>query len=101
MSHTLNQAENQVDQTGVSVAVVILGIIGVSDFLTLPVLVSGFAADFGFSDKQVGSIASAHLAGIGIDCLLNLWLVRRFDWRTIGLLGVVGLALTVGASIVL
>jgi predicted MFS family arabinose efflux permease len=74
---------------------------GVSAFLSLPVIVSGFATDFGFTEKQVGSISAAQLAGIGIGCVLNLSLIKRFDWRTIGLLAVVGLILTDGASIVL
>jgi hypothetical protein len=89
------------DRTSVLVAAILLGIMGVSAFLSLPVIVSGFATDFGFTEKQVGSISAAQLAGIGIGCVLNLSLIKRFDWRTIGLLAVVGLILTDGASIVL
>jgi predicted MFS family arabinose efflux permease len=96
-----NESDALPDRGSVVLSFILLGILGVSAFLSLPVLISGFATDFSFTDQQVGSISAVQLAGIGVGCLINLWLIRRLDWRAIGLIAVFGLLLADGASIFL
>lgn len=54
--------------------------------VTLPIFVSGMAAQVGGTDRDVGWLASADMAGSVVAALCILRSIHRIDWRRIGYL---------------
>ncbi len=55
----------------------------------IPLLVGAAAKDLGFSDSQVGFLASADLIGLSVASVSAVFWIHRISWRTVGLVSVV------------
>jgi predicted MFS family arabinose efflux permease len=86
-----------VNRTSAVIAAVCITFISVGSFLILPVLVGAAADDMGLTERQVGFLASAGMAGAALSSALAVFWIRRVDWRRAGYLSV-GVLLAAHAS---
>ena len=59
------------------------GVVAIVIFLVLPLYVGLMADSFGFSEKQLGILASMDLAGIALMSLSGPLWIKRFNWRRV------------------
>jgi predicted MFS family arabinose efflux permease len=64
-------------------AVLAVAILGPAVFLILPAFVGALAETFGFSDAQLGLLASADLFGMGVAAATGLYWLRRWPWQRV------------------
>ncbi len=64
-------------------SVLICGLVAVISFLVLPLYVGMLADSFGFSESQLGILASMDLAGIAVMSLFGPLWIKRLKWRTV------------------
>lgn len=72
-------------------ALIVLGVLGVSVFLSMPVIASALAREFAFTDRQIGQFSFVQLSFVSLGSVLSLFLVRRFSARAIALAAVLTL----------
>ena len=77
-----------VNRTSAVIAAVCITFISVGSFLILPLLVGAAADDMGLTERQVGFLASAGMAGAALSSALAVFWIRRVDWRRAGYLSV-------------
>lgn len=68
----------------------------------IPLVVGGAAKDLGFSDTQVGFLASADLMGLAVASVSSVFWIHKISWRVVGLVStliiIVGNALSMAAT---
>ena len=60
-----------------------VAILGPAVFLILPAFVGALAQTFGFTDAQLGLLASADLFGMGVAAATGLYWLRRWPWQRV------------------
>jgi predicted MFS family arabinose efflux permease len=78
----------QADRPEAIVACVGMAILGFSLFMGMPILVGALVDDFGFSEEQVGYLASADLGGMFVASLITSLLVTRVNRRMLASAGI-------------
>ena len=81
--------------------VLLLSVIGASEFGVLPLLAAGAAGTFGFSERQVGIMSFAINLGSGASALLAVMWVRSVRWPLAAALALGGMFAANYASMVL
>lgn len=76
------------DRPAAIVACVGMAILGFSLFMGMPILVGALVDDFGFSEEQVGYLASADLGGMFVASLVTSLLVTRVNRRMLASAGI-------------
>lgn len=71
-------------------------VVGVAALLILPIIVGGLSDNTDFTNAQIGYLASADMAGMGLVSTLSIFWVRKVNWK---LTAVVGLLILIGANI--
>ena len=89
----MSSASKPLDTPVALTALIVTGALGVSAFLVLPAIVVGLRTDLGFSQQQVGLMATAQLIGLGVGSVCCLWLLPRLSWQGLARVGVTGLLL--------
>jgi len=64
-------------------------VVGVTALLILPIIVGGLSDNTNFSDSQIGYLASADMAGMGLVSTLSIFWVRKVNWRVAVSLGLI------------
>src|SRR5687767_3893975 len=70
-------------------ALIVLGVVGVSSFLAMPVIVSALAGGSDFSDAQIARFSFVQLFSLSIGCVLSLALSRRLSIRSMAALALI------------
>ncbi len=83
----------QADRPAAVVACVGLAILGFSLFMGMPILVGALVDDLGFSEEQVGYLASADLGGMFVASIVTSLLVTRVNRRLLASAGIVAAVL--------
>lgn len=83
----MNAASISLETAGprVTTALIALGVLGVSVFLSMPVVVAALAQEFSFTDRQIGQFSFVQLSFVSLGSVLSLFLVRRFSVRVIAM----------------
>jgi len=77
----ISNPANDVDSTPVIAAAAVLTAIGVAFFNAMPLALGTAAEYLGFSNQQIGFLASAYMAGFTVlSIALVIW-VRKINWR--------------------
>lgn len=95
----MNSNANTIDTPAALAGLIVTGTLGVSTFLVLPAIVVGLVTDLGFTQQQVGHMATAQLIGVGAGSVCCLWLLPRLSWQGLARVGVIGILLGDLASI--
>lgn len=69
---------------------IVFGTVSMLVFLLMPAYV-GILASAGFSDAQLGNLASMDLAGITLASILAMFWIKRVNWRLAALVSAIGL----------
>ena len=89
----MSSASTPIDTPVALAALIVTETLGISTFLVLPAIVVGLVTDLGFSQQQVGMMATAQLMGTGAGSVCCLWLLPRLPWQGLARVGVIGLLL--------
>ena len=76
-------------------------IVGPAIFLIMPVFVGALAETLGFTDRELGFVASADLAGMAVSSIFMVKLVRKRNWRWLAFTGLLISILGNAASLAL
>jgi len=87
-----------VDVPQARVALIIIGVLGMEAFLVLPSIIIGFINDLGFSDQEVGRIATWQLIGLACGSVASIPLLKRLTWTQVAYVGLALLFLSDGVS---
>ena len=88
VSDTVTTSDNQFDQPKAIAAAIVLSFIGNAVFMGMPMLVGALSDSLGFSEQQVGWLASADLGGMFISSILTSLLITRMNRRYLALIGI-------------
>ena len=77
------------DKPSAIFAAVILGFAGTGVAMGMPLLVGSIADSLGFSEQQLGWLASSDMGGLFIGSVLTAFLVTRVNRRTLATAGLV------------
>ncbi|MCC6945719.1 MAG: MFS transporter [Thermomicrobiales bacterium] len=79
---------NPIDRVSVYVAAGLVSGCGALMFNVMPVFVGAMADSLGYNEAQLGDIVAIFNVGFTVSALSALLWVRVFDWRLLGLIGV-------------
>ena len=88
--------ETSVDNVKVAALAVWFTVIGSMAFLIMPSIVGAIADSLGFTEKQLGYLASSEMAGMAIASGSAVFWVRKVSWR---LMGAISLGLLIVANL--
>ena len=88
--NNLNHGDKQVDSNfRPVVAGVLMYMLAPLGMTLIPLLVGAAATDLGFSDTQVGFLASADLLGLAVASVSAAFWIHKISWRTVGLVSII------------
>ena len=76
-----SSSANDVDSTTAIAVAAVLTAVGVVFFNAMPLALGTAAEHFGFSNQQIGFLASAYMTGFTVLSIALIFWVRRIDWR--------------------
>ena len=88
-----------VDAAPTIAAAVCLSVFGSAAFLVLPQLIEAAVADLHYSDRQVGFLSSALMAGSALSAIAATFWVRRISWRRAAMGAALGVVAMNAASL--
>tara|TARA_R110000868_G_scaffold17258_4_gene76093 strand:+ start:28537 stop:29634 length:1098 start_codon:yes stop_codon:yes gene_type:complete len=68
-----------------------MGVLGDSIILIIPMLVSGWIVDRGFSEQQAGFLSSIEMCGLAAASVAGLYWLHRINWRKVAALALLGI----------
>ncbi|MGY8985205.1 MAG: MFS transporter [Sphingomonadales bacterium] len=83
------QGINKFDKPGAIIAAIILGFAGTGVAMGLPLLVGSMAESLGFSEEQLGWLASSDMGGLFIGSVLTSFYVAKVNRRLLGVFGLI------------
>jgi predicted MFS family arabinose efflux permease len=70
-----------VDKVSARATLMLVGVLGMGAFLVLPSIAVGLVADLGFTDQDIGRIATWQLIGLACGSALSILMLRHLHWR--------------------